>query len=349
MRALYVGQLGEGETCLERCKVLANFNWECIGFDTLPYLRVEGRIRRALQHRLLDGPDVRRFNQDLLRFVRENRNVDVVWIDKGRWLFYSTLLEIKRLTNAILVHYTPDPAFTVHTSRHFMQSLPLYDLCITTKRYELESYRRHGAREVIFTLQGIDSRFEECEPCGDLNSEERQGAVFIGHCEPHYVRTLSALAENGVPLRIWGGGWEKLKKGTSPLRDCIQGGPVLGMSYPIALSQGEIGIGLLSKYSPDAFTTRTFEMPAAGLLLLAERTDEHLSLFEEGVEADFYSNTDELVEKAWHYLENEEKRVQLAARGRDKVLNEYTWSRVLTPAIELIENMIGGRLKILSH
>ena len=91
-------------------------------------------------------------------FVLRADSVQGVWIDKGRWVFPSTLEKIKAWTGALLVHYTPDPAFIVHTSRHFEQSLSIYDLCVTTKRYELERYREAGAKQVVFTWQGIDDR-----------------------------------------------------------------------------------------------------------------------------------------------------------------------------------------------
>ena len=115
-------------------------------------------------------------------------HAQAVWIDKGQWVFPSTLKEIKTCIGALLVHYTPDPAFSVHTSRHFKRSLSLYDLCITTKRYELERYREAGAKQVIFTWQGIDDRFIHCERCAEIEGTHRAGMVLIGHTEPHYRR-----------------------------------------------------------------------------------------------------------------------------------------------------------------
>src|SRR5688500_950760 len=96
----YVGPLWAGGTCLERAKVLREHGWEIASFDTAPYLRSGNRILRALQHRLLYGPSIRQFNCDLVRFVSSVGPLDVVWIDKGRWVHPAVLKRIKKITRA---------------------------------------------------------------------------------------------------------------------------------------------------------------------------------------------------------------------------------------------------------
>lgn len=337
MKVIYVGELWDGSTCFERAKVLVERGWNVLQFDTTSYLSRGGRLLRAFQHRLLFGPYVVRFNKDIIDFVKRAGSAQVVWIDKGRWVFPATLEKIKDLTGALLLHYTPDPAFTLHTSRHFENSLSLYDLCVTTKRYELDKYREAGAKRVVFALQGIDDRFIQCEQCKDIGGPHRAGIVFIGHNEPYYRSILALVGSKHRELQIFGPGWQPYAKRDGFLRPFIKGGPIWGKDYVSKLASAQIGLGLLSKYCLDQFTTRSFEIPAAGTMLIAERTEEHQELFEEGHEAEFFSDADELNDKIGFYINHESARCSIAEKGRRRTLECYHWKNVLANVIDTVE------------
>ena len=340
LRVIVIGELWQGTTCLERAKALSDLGWEVVQFDNTRYLRSSSRVLSSLQHRLLLGPDVSRFNREVLSAAQSAGRIDVIWVDKGRWLYASTLAELKSKTGALAVHYTPDPAFTMHTSWHFEASLGLYDLCITTKRYELETYRRKGAREVLFTWQGIDDRFIRHPACGRLDGRPLD-VVFVGHSEPHYVVTLERALNVTRNVRVYGPGWQRSSKRRAEWRSIVAP-PVWADAFPEALAQGRVGIGLLSKRYPDAFTTRSFEVPGAGAMLLAERTTDHMELFSEDEEAVFFASLEELADKLRFYLEHENVRRRIAEAGRARVLAHFHWRHVLAPAKARAEQMRNG-------
>lgn len=333
---LYVGQLWDGSTCLARARALERHGFEVTGFDVTPYYTAAPRLVRAFENRTLMGPSVDRLNRDVVAALNTRAAFDVLWVDKGTWIYPETLEAARRAGVGMLVHYTPDPAFHVHHSRHFRACVPLYDLCVTTKRYELELYRAAGARRVLFTWQGVDERFERLPACADVARPERQGIVFIGHHEAYYERMLEALASAELPLRVYGPRWPRAAGRNRRLAPHVRGDAVVGDGYVATLASGRIGLGLLCKKYPDAFTTRTFEIPASGAMLLAEDTEEHRELFRAGEEADFFASVEELIDKARYYLANSALREQIARHGREKVLRYFRWESVLQPVVDAL-------------
>jgi len=333
-RILYVGDLLVGGTCLERLHVLQNYGFEIIPMN-MRILDVN-RLQRSLEHRLLDGPVTRKLNRDILKKA-QNIYPDIVWIDKGRNIFGATIEKLKAL-GILCIHYTADPAFTVHTSRHFNKAVQFYDLCITNKRYEIAMYKKLGVREVLFNYQGANgTRYNNISP---VTSDERQGSIFVGHCEKDYIETLTGVGDIDPYLQIHGYGWTRGSRNIVELEGKIRSEGVWGDEYPKALASAKIGFGLLCKAYPDQFTTRTFEIPASGTMLLAERTQEHMDIFREDVEAVFFSGKRELRDKLRKYLENDELRYKIASAGQKKVMTEFTWDKVMKPTIDLIESLI---------
>ena len=71
--------------------------------------------------------------------------------------------------------------------------------------------------------------------------------------------------------------------------------------------------------------------------MLGERTDEHLKLFEEGKEAEFFSNNEELLKKCLYYLAHDEERKIIARRGYERCLTSgYSNYETLKRIIEQI-------------
>jgi len=336
MRILYIGQLWEGGTALERMKILEGFGHSIVPFDVMPFAKSSSRPLRSIAGRFNVGPILIELNRTLKQEATGLESISHIWVDKGIWIYPETLQELKRTTRATAIHYTPDPQIFLHRSRHFISSLPLYDVMITTKEWEVEAYKKAGAKRVILTYQGYDRRFYP-RSVGHAERERFGSDVcFIGRSEKHYARKLKALSSLDLRLRIWGPGWPRYVRLHS-WAEGLAGDGIWGESYPTALASTKIALGLLSKWIPETSTTRTFEIPAMGTFLLAERTPLHQELFEEGKEAEFFTSDEELLDKTRFYLKHEEARETIAAAGRARCERSgYSSSDLLRQVIDAV-------------
>lgn len=315
MRIFYIGKLREGTTSLARKKTLNDLDHAIVPFNISAFEAQSPRIVQSIAWRLNAGPMVRTINRALQREAGNLGKIDLIWIDKGVWIYPQTIQRLKEATGARALHYTPDAQFVIQQSRHFLASIHLYDVFVTTKEWEVDAYKQAGAKRVVLTYQGYDSRFYPRTVSDRERAQYDSDVCFIGHTQPHYAQRLKALSTIGIKLRIWGDAWPAYAN-THPWAQGLVSSGLWGESYPVALACAKIGLGLLGKHIPETSTTRTFEIPAMGTFLLAERTVLHQQLFEEGKEAEFFSSDDEMIDKVKFYLAHDEARQRIAAAGR---------------------------------
>lgn len=333
MRILYIGQLAAGGTCLDRMRSLRRLGHEVTGFDVSPF-QSRFRLIRSMQWRVKPRVLLRRLNASIRRTVDRGDRFDLLWIDKGVWIFPETVEHARCRCGGRALHFTPDAQFLSNRSNHFFDAVPLYDHLVTTKTFEVDLYRSAGARNVILSQQSY-CPVRYARPVA--RDEFRSGVGFIGHYEPEYGRHVSAIGVE-VGVQVWGGGWHRASTRRRVPSEVVRGDGLWEADYVDALTSFKIGLGLLSKYIPEQHTTRTFEIPAAGTFLLAERTPEHEEFFEEGHEAEFFGSLEEMISKARFYLENEVLRRRIAERGRERCRRSgYDTDSVLSKVLESIE------------
>ena len=90
-----------------------------------------------------------------------------------------------------------------------------------------------------------------------------------------------------------------------------------------AVASGRVAINFLSHVARDSQNSRAFEIPATGTMMLTERSGDLEGSFREGVEADFFTSKDELVEKALHYVHDDAHRRAVAQAGYERAVPAY--------------------------
>ena len=229
-----------------------------------------------------------------------------------------------------------------------------FDVLVYCKSYERADYEALDCPLIYMPLGYCD---ETHRPLPSSDPRWACALGFLGGWEPRREQLLHAAAGAVADLKIWGGYWDFLKDGRwSPRRRLIlgqlaggapfrirrderlapawQGGEVYADDYARALTGSRIGLGFLRQVCPDQHTTRTFEIPACGSLLLVDRTDEHRGFFEEGREAEFFGSSEELVDKATFYAGHETERARIALAGRERgVSSGYAYVHRLEAAV----------------
>jgi hypothetical protein len=333
MKVLYIGHYDVGSTSRMRGEylreMLAGSTFRVINIDEP--LRITPRIMRSIGWRYKKGPLIKNINDHIKKNIGDDHNYDMVWIDKGVFIKPEVIFSLRKHSRK-LVHFTPDPAFTYHRSKLFYEALSQYDYCITTKSFEIQSYKNYGVK-TIFCTQGFDPKVHK--PYHEFR--EKQGVVFIGHKEEEREYIVAQLVEKNIKITIAGNHWDKFSAKRKHKSNLIyKGKGIFGEDYARELSGALLGLGLLSRWVPELHTTRTFEIPACKTALVTEHNPEIGSVFSDD-EVIYYDDPQEAVTKIEHYVLKRDKVASLAENGYRKVTEGgYSYPDILAKLLKQV-------------
>lgn len=355
MKILYLGEIDPGQTAHMRLRALERLGHSVRGVHTGRPWQRGSWAKRQLQRRFQCGSIVNEINRSVIAAARD-LVPDLIWADKQQFLHAETV-DALRKTGATLVHFTPDPYFYLSWKRTRImdETIAAFDVLVYCKSYERRDYVSLDKPLIYMPLGFCD---EAHRPLPSSDPRWHCSVGFLGGWEPRRERLLHDIAATGADLKIRGGYWDFLRDGKWSLRRQIilkqlagrdafhfhrdeflsqawQGDEVYGDDYARAVTGAKIGLGLLRKVCPDQHTTRTFEIPACGSMLLADRTDEHREFFAEGKEADFFSSESEFVDKVKFYCGNEPARERIAQAGYRRCIDgQYAYVHRLKAVLD---------------
>jgi spore maturation protein CgeB len=240
---------------------------------------------------------------------------DFVWIDKGVFIRPEIIKQLRSIA-VKLVHFTPDPAFFYHRSRFFNASIGYFDLCITTKSFELEIYKLKGARNCLYMTQGFDMDIHK--PFTDFK-DKKYDVCFIGHYEIERAELIQLLLDNGIEVVLAGIKWQEFARKNRNKKLRYFGNHVAGNEYSKLISESYLGLGLLSKWIPEMHTTRTFEIPACRTCLVTQVTEEVNTFFNDDECLKFQNNL-ECVQKIKSILKDLLILNEISQKGFNRVI-----------------------------
>lgn len=306
--------------------VVAGKRWDERRLDRVKKLFGLGRI----------VANARALNRDLQE--RAGGGYDLVCVIKGLSVRRETLEAMRAASpRTKLVCWTCDDQFLPHNQTpEFLAAAPAYDMIFTCKSHNVRNRELEGLgfRRVEFLYQAFSEADHHPRP--NAASRHRGRVVFIGFAERKRFDYMNHLAANGVEVDVYGTGWDR-----GPYRAeahpnlKLHMKPLLGEDYADALSNAAISLCFLRELNRDLHTSRTFEIPACGGFMLAERTEEHVGLFREGEEAEFFETKAELLDKVRAYLAAPERRAQVAKRGYERTRSsDYSYRAMVERIVQ---------------
>jgi spore maturation protein CgeB len=247
---------------------------------------------------------------------------DVIWVDHGLLVGAGALDDIRSYA-PIVINYNVDDPTGGRDGRawfSYLRALPKYDLVVTVRNVTERELKLRGAKKAMRVYFSYD---EEVHRPLSLSESDRlkwgSDVLFVGTWMEQRDRFIAGLLEQGIPVSFYGDHW--MNAPLWPLiKTAYRGAAIYGEDYAKAVQSAKVNLGFLSRRNRDEHTQRSLEIPAMGGLLCGERTPEHMALYTDGKEAEFWSSVEECAEKCRLLLADDKRRHDMAEAARNRVL-----------------------------
>lgn len=316
-KILYIGSLNKRSNSYRRFATLSTL-CKVDAVDTDPYILI--KLFSGFQHHLNIGPGVWALNKKIRQSINEKK-YDVLLVDNKPYLLKKTLHHIKKKSPSTkIVNLLTDDPFGRYAKswRLLRETTHLYDLFFVQRKINIAELKKLGAQKVSVCYRSFDPQYNK--PYVFQEKEYLQYATpvgFIGTFEEDRASYIAYLIQQGIPVTVTGNDFEG-----APYWDIIQpyyqGPSVYGDEYIKKLCGMDIALHFLRHGNRDEQDSRTFEIPASKVFMLAERSELHSAFFKEDKEAVYFSDKEELLQKLKYYLAHPLERLEIANAGFEK-------------------------------
>ena len=219
----------------------------------------------------------------------------------------STLLKKIRSKGYFIINWNPDDFLNpLNSNKQLIESIPEYDLIISSRRHLFEEYKNFGAKEIMF----LNWYYVE-----QLHKKRGLDVVydvsFVGSWSKRREKIISQLS---YKVNIWGGGWHKASKKfkrTNKVNFEILSQTDMSKVF----EQSKFNLNFLTSDNRDYTNLRLFEVPASNGLLVTERTQDSEDILKDSVDCIMFSSIEELIQR----LNSEKQAKFIAKKGYQKI------------------------------
>jgi spore maturation protein CgeB len=287
--------------------------------DTEKYVYPNNKLLAAFQHRLNFGLGIFKLNQFFLKKTIDFKP-DLIWFDNRIHIRPKALKSVA--ANIKKINVLTDDPFGKHPMgwQIFKKSISFLDFHFVQRAENEHDLYARGAKNVVICYRSFDAKMHR--PI-ELSASDKQKfgceVGFIGSHAPHRAEVIAWLIDQGINVAIYGNGWRN-NSFWEKIAPFFRSEGIFYDEYVKAICGMDVALHFLRKENRDTQDSRTFEIPACGTFMLAERSTVHEGLFAENQEAVFFDSKVELLEKIQFYLKNPLFRQQIAAAGRFRVI-----------------------------
>ena len=293
LKLFYVGHLDERSNSYKRFRVYKSI------IDVVGHLDIDEVIYNSItskfDHYFNFGIGTFRLNWILNNL--ELKKLDVLLVDNRPFLFRSTLKNLKkRYPNIKIVSVLTDDPFGLFNKgwRLLRDTANLYDVHFVQRSVNVKEIYKYGSPRVEICYRSFDPNFHRILPY--VKKNHNYHTEFIGSYEKERCDSIVFLIENGIKVGVTGDGWESSEL-YSRFPEFYLGPAVFGLAYIEKINSINIALHFLRHANRDEQDSRTFELPACGVPVIAEYSIVHEGLFQDGEEILFFKNNNELLQK----------------------------------------------------
>jgi spore maturation protein CgeB len=341
-KILCAGILDPGSTARHRMDALARLGYDVLPFNFGPYLKGTGRLANWFYHRALTGPVVDRINRDI-RKAAEVSAPAFILIDKGIFVRAESVAYLSEV--GVTIQHNLDNPFGYmgeKSWRLLVEAIPYYDVHFVPREVNLADYRKAGARHVMRVPLAFEPTIHYPPPPTWREGDRRIDVSFTG--APYDDRTkfiTKLLTDYGIAVDVRGNRWERALEPKIVGR--IYSGPsVYGDGYRQRFWDSKLCLSFITHSNCDQVAHKSFEIAAAGGVLLAEASAEHKSVFKEGKEALFFTDIADCARLIREYLPRSDLRAEIAqAAHRRSIESGYSNDDRLKQALDEVRSLFG--------
>jgi spore maturation protein CgeB len=328
----YIGSLNPNSNSFRRFETYKQLISNVKGIDIDQYIYKSAT--RKFDHHLNFGLGTLKLNC-AVRAI-DFSNIDLVLVDNRPFLFSKTLQLIRTINPNVKIALvlTDDPNGKFKSGWRLLKTTaPFYDIHFVQRVVNVAELLSWGAKNVELCFRSYDPLFHRKK--SEIEKNQTCDVGFIGSYEEQREEYIKFLIDNGIKVQVIGDGWDNGRY-FDFIKPFYCGPSVYGECYVDFINSMKIALHFLRVGNRDEQDSRTFEIPACGIPMIAQYSSVHASLFSDD-EVLYFNTNHELLEKVRYFLENPEIAAEFAKRAEKRcIVSGYDHKNTIKRVIEKI-------------